>query len=234
MNMNISTLPVQSNNTAVDYVGTVPAEGLAQLDILRKLGCKPAHRVLEIGCGALIAGYPLMQYLMPRCYVGIDPNSWLIGQSLAIRQVADAAARADALFVFRPDFRTGRGLLAGFDFILSHSILSHTSSAQLDAFLAAVADQLNGKGKAAVSIRLAEGNAFGSTGSPVHGEAFTEWQYPGVSWFQQADVVDRARKAGLTARVEPTFTQRILHAHSRAVHDWLVLEHETPLTGPTG
>lgn len=213
-------LPVyESNGAAVHYVGTTPNEGLVQLEILKALGCGPHHRVLEIGCGALIAGFPIMQYLEPGGYTGIDPNPWLIGSSLALHEVSAVAREKGPAFYFRDDFRTGR--TGRFDFVLSHSILSHVSNQQLTAFLGTVAWSAH---TTVASIRLAEGNEFGSPGSTRHGADFTAWQYPGVSWFRREDVFERARQAGLQARIAPEFTKLILAANPHSVHDWLVLD----------
>lgn len=220
----IEPLPVTDQNSlAVAYVSTTPAEGLAQLEILKQLGCRPEHRVLEVGCGALIAGYPIMQYLELGGYVGIDPNAWLIGASLDIFDVALVTDEKHPCLLHGSDFRANPGTMF-FDYVLSHSILSHASSAQFDDFLLAMTEQLAPGGIVAASLRLAEGNAFGSAGSHVHGVAFTSWQYPGVSWFRRDDVFARAKRAGLKARIEPSFTALIKAAHQHAVHDWLILE----------
>ncbi|HTP97932.1 MAG TPA: class I SAM-dependent methyltransferase [Casimicrobiaceae bacterium] len=219
----IKPLPVTDDNrTAVAYVGTTPAEGLVQLEILKRLGCWPQHDVLEIGCGALIAGYPIMQYLAPGGYCGIEPNTHLFFASLDVLRGDGALARSEARFAAAPNFRSGDGAEA-FDFILSHSIASHTSDAQLTDMLAAIAEQLRPGGAAAISLRLAEGNAYGSPGSKVHGAAFATWQYPGVSWFRRDDVFARAAAAGLTARLEPEFTRMILAGNPKSCHDWIVL-----------
>jgi hypothetical protein len=45
------------------YVKTDETSGRLQFEILKKEGCVPASRVLEVGCGCLHAGVHLMQYL---------------------------------------------------------------------------------------------------------------------------------------------------------------------------
>jgi glycosyltransferase involved in cell wall biosynthesis len=213
-------LPIRPENSqAVGYVSTMPEEGLAQLEVLKQLGCKPHHKVLEIGCGALIAGFPVMQYLNPGNYTGIDPNVWLATASQAIPVVA-AVCREKAPRIYDcADFRTGTR--EQFDFILSHSILSHASNDQLTDFLAAAAEQLVPGGVLAASIRLAEGNEFGSPGSELRGADFTEWQYPGVSWFAEGDVLARAKRAGFVAAIDRELTRTILRGNPKAIHDWL-------------
>jgi glycosyltransferase involved in cell wall biosynthesis len=216
----IRPLPFGPENTdAAAYVATLPEEGLAQLEILKSLGCQPHHKVLEIGCGALVAGYPIMQYLDAGNYAGIEPNHWLVMASFKVAEVAAVVAEKRPLFCPRADFRAG----AKFDFIISHSILSHASNAQLTDFLVAAAEQLNEGGVLAASIRLAEGNEFGSPGSQKHGAAFTEWQYPGVSWFKKDDAIERARQVRLTASVELGPQQILLGGNPKAVHDWIVV-----------
>lgn len=228
----IEPLPIRAQNSdATGYVATLPEEGLAQLEILKSLGCKPHHKVLEIGCGALIAGFPIMQYLDAGNYSGIEPNHWLVMAALKLPEVTSVATKKRPLFCPRSDFRAEPG--EKFDFIISHSILSHASSAQLTDFLVAAASQLNEGGVLAASIRLAEGNEVGSPGSAQHGAAFTEWQYPGVSWFKQADVIERARRVGLTAAVVPELTRTIMGGNSKAIHDWIVVRR-TKVTLVTG
>ena len=209
-----------ANANALGYVCTTPEEGLAQLAVLRALGCQPHHRVLEIGCGALVAGFPIMQYLERCHYMGIDPNEWLTAESAGIPAVAAVIAVKQPQFHKRADFHTGTG--QKFDFILAHSVLSHTSSVQFDAFLARAAEQLERGGVLAASLRIAEGNAFGSPGSARRGADFTEWQYPGVSWFARDDVLARAQRAGFAATIDLESTRAILRGNPKAIHDWLV------------
>jgi glycosyltransferase involved in cell wall biosynthesis len=217
----IKGLPLSRENAkAVGYVCTLPEEGLAQLEVLKALGCEPYHRVLEIGCGALVAGFPIMQFLDAGNYVGIDPNDWLRGQSLQILEVAKVVDGKLARFHSSDNFVALE--VEAFDFILSHSILSHASDVQLGEFLGAAFEQLRPNGILAASIRFAEGNAVGSPGSKLHGADFQEWQYPGVSWFRKADVIERAFKAGLLARNAPELQRVILKGNPKAVHDWIV------------
>jgi glycosyltransferase involved in cell wall biosynthesis len=216
----MNPLPVRTENAdAVGYVSTTPAEGIAQLEVLKRLGCEPHHRVLEVGCGALVAGFPVMQYLDAGNYAGIDPNRWLFESSLRVAEVSSVNLDKRPRFFARSDFRTGTG--EKFNFIFSHSILSHASNDQLTDFFAAAAEQLAEGGVLAASIRFAEGNEFGSPGSARHGAAFTEWQYPGVSWFTRAEVVERAKRAGLPVYDSPELTRTILAGNPKAVHDWV-------------
>jgi hypothetical protein len=47
------------------------------------------------------------------------------------------------------------------------------------------------------------------------------WQYPGVSWFKLATVIQTADRCGLTTVQKPEYTE-FLKTRTREVHDWLV------------
>ena len=53
------------------YVATSRTSGELQLELLKLEGCMPQSSVLEVGCGCLNAGVPIMRYLHRRHYVGI-------------------------------------------------------------------------------------------------------------------------------------------------------------------
>jgi hypothetical protein len=124
------------------YVGNVDQNyitvGQLQLELLKMNGCQPASSVLEIGSGCLVAGRPIMQYLMPDRYVGIEPNGWLLE---AVKEgLPDTVALIEEkrpLFLDVTDFDASA---AGrtFDFVISHSILSHAACWQYPLFLASI------------------------------------------------------------------------------------------------
>jgi hypothetical protein len=59
------------------YVGTDEVSGQLQVELLKREGCVPTSKVLEVGCGCLNTGIQLIRYLEKGNYVGIDPNEWL-------------------------------------------------------------------------------------------------------------------------------------------------------------
>src|SRR6185312_2619231 len=46
-----------------------------QIEMLKRQGLRPEHRFLELGCGPLTVGVPLIQYLEPGHYTGVDIRS---------------------------------------------------------------------------------------------------------------------------------------------------------------
>lgn len=170
------------------FVGTDQVSGQIQFELLQREGCKPGSKVLEIGCGNLHAGVPIIQFLEKGSYVGIDPNEWLRQSRMKDPSVRKLVGDKQARFLSRDDFDAS-SLQMKFDFVLSHSVLSHCAHWQLEQYLQNASKVLAPGGRIVASIRLAEGNAYGSTGSPDKRDSMSEtWQYPGVSWFELATV----------------------------------------------
>src|SRR5689334_9968532 len=122
------------NERATAYTCTVPREGKTQLLLLQLDGCEPCDHVLEIGCGALVAGIPIMHFLDAKHYVGIEPNQWLIEQSASVPANAQIMQKKQPRFLHNTEF-DARELKQPFDYIISHSILSHAAYWQLPLYL---------------------------------------------------------------------------------------------------
>jgi SAM-dependent methyltransferase len=204
------------------YVGTDDRSGLAQFEILMREGLCPTSRVLEIGCGALHAAVPILHYLEPGLYAGIDPNVWLRRAQLHRWEVRRLAREKRPQFLSNEDF-DARELEIQFDYVLSHSILSHAAHWQLEPFFRNAGAVLAPGGRILASIRLAEGNAFGSPGSSCKGDSrHPSWVYPGVSWFTLKTVQAAAGAAGLTVQCKPEYTALLTAQRPNEVHDWLL------------
>jgi cyclopropane fatty-acyl-phospholipid synthase-like methyltransferase len=209
------------------YVSTDEVSGQLQLELLKREGCTPDSKVLEIGCGNLHAGIPLIQFLEKGHYAGMDPNKWLRQMTLKNRQVRELVREKQARFLSRDDFDASK-LGIKFDFVLSHSVLSHAAHWQLEQYLANAAKVLAPEGRIVASLRLAEGNAFGSPGASDKNDSMDqEWVYPGVSWFKLATVRETAGRCGLTALHKPEYTKFYVKTRPNEVHDWFVFSNKS-------
>lgn len=210
------------------YTGTDEVSGGLQMEVLKREGCEPRSKVLEVGCGCLSAGMRLIDYLDAGNYAGIDPNPKLREAALRVpanRRLADSKR---ARFLSNFDF-DATSLGVQFDYALSHSILSHAAHWQLPLYLRNVSKVMAPTGKIVASIRLAEGNAFGSPGTPDKKDSMDEeWVYPtkedpaGVSWFSWETVQKQADAHGLVARLVPEHTAFYIATRPREIHDWVV------------
>ena len=193
--------------------------GICQLELLKRNGLKPHHSVLEIGCGALVAGRPLIQYLEPDRYVGIEPNTWLVD---AARQhfpdMTEWFLDKKPVFLDRTDFdasETGRR----FDFVLSHSVLSHAPHWQLPIFLERIERVLGPYGVIVASLRM-----FDQNGALMGDSMHEDWQYPGATYFAIETIKNEATKVGLEAYHAPDYRDFFTAHISSNIHDWIVVK----------
>jgi cyclopropane fatty-acyl-phospholipid synthase-like methyltransferase len=107
-----------------DFVGGLWDEiGTLQFDFLRAQGLAPNHKLLDIGCGALRCGLPLIQYLDEGNYYGLDINASLIE---AGQQELNRAGLTDrrAHLLVNDKFEFSR-FGASFDFAIAQSVFTH-------------------------------------------------------------------------------------------------------------
>jgi len=95
-----------------------------QLNFLRKMGLKPHHSLLDVGCGPLQGGIAYIKFLNPDNYVGID-----------IRQepIIEAYKLIAQLFISE---NFGRDQLGNrkFDYIWASQILYHLDEKKIENF----------------------------------------------------------------------------------------------------
>ena len=101
------------------------ALGKMQFDYLVEHGLRPEHRMLEIGCGNLRAGWRFIAYLEAGHYYGIDisPDILFAAQQILIARGLQAKLPVltpvrDLTFAFLPEQH--------FDVVHAHSVFSHS------------------------------------------------------------------------------------------------------------
>lgn len=101
------------------------ALGKMQFDYLVEHGLAPHHRMLDVGCGNLRAGWRFIEHLAPGHYYGIDisPDILISAKETLARQelqgkLPHLTLTRDLTFDFLPD--------AYFDVVHAHSVFSHS------------------------------------------------------------------------------------------------------------
>jgi SAM-dependent methyltransferase len=113
------------------------AIGSKQFEFLVSHGLQPHHRLLEIGCGNLRAGWRFIEYLEPGGYTGVDisPEILLAAQqtvveyALAERRPSLALVGGTSLEFLPADW---------FDVAHAHSVFSHSPLDVVEAYLGEV------------------------------------------------------------------------------------------------
>jgi cyclopropane fatty-acyl-phospholipid synthase-like methyltransferase len=98
--------------------------GRLQFEFLKARGLKPAHKLLDIGCGCLRGGIHFISYLEEGNYYGLDVNRSLIEAGLLEAREAGLLESKKPNLVVDDQFRLG---VFGemFDFMLSLSLFTH-------------------------------------------------------------------------------------------------------------
>jgi SAM-dependent methyltransferase len=216
----MKAIHTEENDRAVSYCGTRPDGGLCHLEILRSEGLVATSKVLEIGCGALMAAIPIMSFVQPGHYFGMEPNIFLIEQSMKIKENKDIVFKQKPTFIVNDEFDAS-AVNVQFDCIFAHSIMSHASQSQLPLFIANCSRSLCPGGRLIFSLRLTEPNQYGGEGSPNETNSPT-WVYPGCSFFHKSTVLNECAKHFSKTRFAPEYIAKLMGASKGHCHDWVV------------
>ena len=173
-----------------------------QIAFLKSRGLRPSHRLLDIGCGTLRGGVPLIDYLDAGHYAGCDVRPEALAEGRAELAEAGLAHKSPAL-VCGEDFAATAAALdaAGapgrFDYLWAYSVLIHMPDAVLADCLRFAAGRLAAGGAFYANVNLGERENGG-------------WQKFPVVWRSLEFYRDRAAAAGLAVEEIGTVAE---HGH---------------------
>ena len=122
-----------------------------QISLLKNQGLVPSNRLLEIGCGPLTAGTPIIEYLDAGNYVGVDVRSTVL--DLSWKEVGKAGlSRKNPRLICSSSFGAAELGSQTFDFILSFSVLYHLNDEILNKYFQAVRSRLNTTGACLANV----------------------------------------------------------------------------------
>jgi SAM-dependent methyltransferase len=183
----VDDLVVQGKATAVgtDITARSRRVGKLQFDYLRRHGLQPHHRVLEIGCGNLRAGWRIIRYLEPGNYYGIDISQQVLFAAQQTVADRDLAGKLPHLLLVRDQNYT---LLpdAAFDVINAHSVFSHTPLDVIEDCFAHVGRIMKPDGYFDFTFKRTEGKEYGKLREDFY--------------FRTETLIDAASRHGLSAQ----------------------------------
>lgn len=124
-----------------------------QFDFLQRMGLERGQRLLDLGCGTLRGGLPLIEFLEPGHYSGIDVRAEVLAEARAELEEAGLAHRQPVLV-----HATDLGLLdlgERFDVVWAFSVLIHMDDATLMRAFECVSRHLAPDGSFHANVRLA-------------------------------------------------------------------------------
>jgi len=174
-----------------------------QIRFLRGQGLVPDHYLLDLGCGTLRGGIPIIAYLEPAHYYGVEVRPEVLVE--ARKELAE-----HRLTEKRPVLLGGEGLrpaLGGrqFDVVWAFSVIMHMSDEILRDILPLVADHLGPGATFYANVHQGERHDGRWQGFPVVTRPL-------------AFYAEEARKAGLGVRSLGTL-DALGHQSGRADHD---------------
>lgn len=116
-----------------------------QMRALAKLGLQPSHQLLEIGCGPLQAGAPLIRFLEPGHYTGVDISAERLGAAREVIHRFDLEERNPRL-VLSDDFGLDQLEPGSFDRVWSFHVVIHFPLPAVIRYMEAVATLLKADG----------------------------------------------------------------------------------------
>jgi len=124
-----------------------------QIGFLKKSGLKPAHYLLDIGSGTLRGGLPIIAYLEPGHYYGVEVRSDVFEEGL--KELREARLEGK-----RPILRLERDLHPldlgrKFEFVWAFSVLIHLTDERLEDCFRLVASHLADGGVFYATVNLA-------------------------------------------------------------------------------
>lgn len=123
-----------------------------QFEFLQRMGLERGQRLLDLGCGTLRGGLPLIEFLEPGHYTGVDVRADVLAEARAELEEAGLAHRKPML-VHATDLSMLE-LGERFDVVWAFSVLIHMDDATLARALDCVARHLAADGSFHANVRL--------------------------------------------------------------------------------
>jgi hypothetical protein len=109
-----------------------------QIDFLRRMGLQPQHYLLDIGCGVLRGGVPIIDYLEIGHYFGIEARAYVLEEGR--KELRESGLEHKNPTLITAEYLAKLSLDRKFDYIWAFSVLIHLKDnilAELMRFVAA-------------------------------------------------------------------------------------------------
>lgn len=179
-----------------------------QIAFLRERGLQPQHRLLDIGCGTLRGGVPLIDYLEPGHYCGLEAREEVLEEGRAELQEAGLTAKAPIL-ICSQDI-TQASVDMSFDFAWAFSVLIHMSDDISGNTLDFVAAHLTDAGVFYANVNVGVRAEGAWQGFPVVWRSLAFYEEACSTRGLQLEEIGSLRELGHLTGIESQDAQRML------------------------
>lgn len=185
-----------------------------QIRFLSEMGLKPAHYLVDIGCGTLRGGVPLIEYLEAGHYFGVEVRQEALEEGRKELRDAGLASKNPTLLLC-PDI-SQLTVDRSFDYMWAFSVLIHMSDEILDHTLGFVSRHLSKDGVFFANVNMGDRREGSWQGFPVVSRTFEFYAEACARHGLAVTDLGPLRELGHQSEVELHDRQRMLRISRRA------------------
>ncbi|WP_275098980.1 SAM-dependent methyltransferase [Sedimenticola hydrogenitrophicus] len=136
-----------------------------QIRFLRQMGLAPEHYLLDLGCGTLRGGIPLIEYLQPGHYFGIEVRAEALAEGR--KELQEAGLEGKQPVLLQSDDVSQLSVEQQFDYAWAFPVLIHMQDPILDQTLGFIARRLAPDGTFYANVNIGEEYSGSWQGFPV-------------------------------------------------------------------
>ncbi len=141
-----------------------------QIRFLKTMDLMPEHCLLDIGCGTLRGGVPIIDYLQEGRYYGVEAREEVLNEGK--RELCDSLLEGKKPNLLFSEDMSKLVVTQKFDYIWAFSVLMHMSNDVLGKTLRFVSDHMSTGGVFYANVNIGEREEGGWQGFPVVARSF--------------------------------------------------------------